>query len=151
VASVPSPPQAHWIWAGDPIGLRSALVDLESGRTLGSVGAGMGISTNLFPRTRAELYVSAIYYSRGDHRERTDALVVYDATSLRPIGEVLLPPKRIILPFNTGVAALSDDDRFAAVFNLTPATSISIADMAARSFAGEISTPGCSLVYPAGP
>ena len=150
VASVPTPPGPHWIWAGDPISLRSALVDLESGEMLGTVGAGMGIPTNLFPRSRGELYVSGVFYSRGDHGERTDALIVYDSVHLRPLGEVLLPAKRIILPFTTGVAALTDDDRFAAVFNLTPATSLSIADMQARSFAGEIATPGCSLVYPAG-
>jgi methylamine dehydrogenase heavy chain len=151
VASVPAPPGPHWIWAGDPIALRTALIDLESGEMLGTVGAGMGVPTNLFPRSRGELYVSGVFYSRGDHGERTDVLTVYDSVHLRPIGEVLLPAKRAILPFTTGVAALSDDDRFAAVFNLTPATSISIADMQARSFAGEIATPGCSLVYPAGP
>jgi methylamine dehydrogenase heavy chain len=50
-----------------------------------------------------------------------------------------------------GLAALLDDGRFAAVFNLTPATSISVVDTAERRFAGEIETPGCSLVYAAGP
>lgn len=151
VVSLPTPPGARWLWAGDPIGQRSALVDLESGRMLGSVGSGLGVPTRLFPRSRAELYVSAIYYARGDHGERTDVLIVYDSVHLLPIAEVVLPAKRAILPFDTGVAALSDDDRFAAVFNLTPATSISIADLEARRFAGEIATPGCSLVYAAGP
>jgi methylamine dehydrogenase heavy chain len=150
VASLPAPPHPHWIWVGDPIAERSALVDLESGEMLGSVGSGLGIPTALFPRRRAELYVSAIHYSRGDHGERNDALIVYDSVSLRPVAEVLLPAKRAIVPFTSGVMALSDDDRFAAAFNLTPATSLSIADLESRSFAGEIATPGCSLVYPAG-
>jgi methylamine dehydrogenase heavy chain len=150
VAELPSPPAPHWIWVGDPVAERSTLVDLESGEMLGAVGSGLGVPTALFPRRRAELYVSAIHYSRGDHGERSDALIVYDAVTLRPVGEVPLPPKRAILPFTSGVVALSDDDRFAAAFNLTPATSLSIADLESRSFAGEIATPGCSLVYPAG-
>ncbi len=150
VASLPAPPGAHWIWAGNPVVQRSALVDLERGDMLGTVGAGLGVPTILFPRSRAELYVSAIHYSRGDHGERNDPLNVYDTVHLRPIGEVILPAKRAILPFTTGAVALSDDERFAAVFNLTPATSLSIADLETRSFAGEISTPGCSLVYAAG-
>jgi methylamine dehydrogenase heavy chain len=49
-----------------------------------------------------------------------------------------------------GNAALSDDDRFLAVFNQTPATSLSIVDLERRTFAGEVETPGCALVYGAG-
>jgi len=150
VVALPSPPGAHWIWAGDPVAQRSALLDLESGRMLGSVGSGIGVPTRLLPQRRAELYVSGVFYSRGDHGERTDTLIVYDTVHLRPIAEVVLPAKRAILPFDSGVVALSDDDRFAAIFNLTPATSLSIADLETRSFAGEIATPGCSLAYAAG-
>lgn len=149
-ASLPSPPGAHWIWVGDPIQQRSALVDLESGDMLGTVGSGVGVPLVLLPRTRAELYVPGIYYSRGDHGERTDALIVYDAQRLQPVAEVVMPTRRAIYGFDSGGAALSDDDRFAAVFNLTPATTVSVVDLTARAFAGEIQTPGCSLLYPAG-
>jgi methylamine dehydrogenase heavy chain len=151
VETLPQPPQPHWAWVGDPLLQRSALVDLDSGDMLGTVGTGIGIPGALFPRTRAELYVPATYYARGDHGERTDALVIYDAVTLRPVGEVVLPPKRAIFAFDSGAAALSDDEHFAAVFNLTPATSLSIVDVESRTLAGEIATPGCSLVYPAGP
>jgi methylamine dehydrogenase heavy chain len=47
-------------------------------------------------------------------------------------------------------AALSDDERFVAVFNWTPRTSLSIVDVEQRVFTGEVPIPGCSLVYPAG-
>jgi methylamine dehydrogenase heavy chain len=63
----------------------------------------------------------------------------------------VLPPRREISAVTAGAAALSDDGRFAAVFNLTPGTSVSVVDLERRSFAGEIPTPGCSLVYGAGP
>jgi methylamine dehydrogenase heavy chain len=151
VMSLPQPPESHWVWVGDPVLRRSALLDLDSGKLLGSVGAGEGIPGPLFPRTRPELYMPQTHYSRGDHGERTDVLVVYDATQLLPIDEVILPPKRAIFGFDSGAAALSDDERFAALFNLTPATSMSIVNVETRTLVQELPTPGCSLVYAAGP
>lgn len=150
VASLPQPPSPHWAWVGDPVQRRSVLVDLENGRMLGNLAGGEGLAIALFPRSRRELYMPRTHYSRGDHGERVDALIFFDSTLLTPVGEVILPPKRAILAFTSGGSALSDDDRFAAVFNLTPATSISIVDLEARTFVEEVSTPGCSLVYPAG-
>src|SRR5437870_2346736 len=38
-----------------------------------------------------------------------------------------------------------------ALFNLPPVTSLSIVDVKARRFTTEVPTPGCSLVYAAGP
>jgi len=93
----------------------------------------------------------ATYYSRGSYGKRTDVLAIYAADSLYSIGEVLLPPKRANFGFGSGAAALSDDDRFAAIFNLTPATSLSIVDLQTRTLTDEIPTPGCSLAYSAGP
>ena len=150
VASLPQPPSPHWAWVGDPVQRRSVLVDLEDGRMLGNLAGGEGLPGALFPRTRRELYMPRTHHSRGDHGERVDALIFFDSTLLTPMGEVILPPKRAILAFTSGGSALSDDDRFAAVFNLTPATSISIVDLEARTFVEEVSTPGCSLVYAAG-
>jgi methylamine dehydrogenase heavy chain len=50
-----------------------------------------------------------------------------------------------------GSAALTDDDRFIVIYNFTPAQSLTVVDTKARSFAGEIETPGCALVFPTGP
>jgi methylamine dehydrogenase heavy chain len=49
-----------------------------------------------------------------------------------------------------GNSAISDDDRFLAVFNMTPATSLSIVDLETRTLVGEVSIPGCSLAYAIG-
>ena len=38
--------------------------------------------------------------------------------------------------------------RHLAVFNMTPAQSVSIVDVRSRTFAGEISTPGCAVIMP---
>jgi len=83
--------------------------------------------------------------------ERTDVVTVYDSSTLQPVAEIGIPPKRGEWFPGNAANALSDDGRFMAVFNLTPATSISIVDVKARAFTAEIGTPGCSLVYAAGP
>jgi methylamine dehydrogenase heavy chain len=97
------------------------------------------------------VYVASTYYSRRDHGERTDALVIYDAATLAPAGEVVLPPKKASNGGGVALVALLDDGRFAVVFNQTPANSVSVVDVVERKLVGEIATGGCALVYPAGP
>jgi methylamine dehydrogenase heavy chain len=141
----------HWAWASDAVLRRIALVDLESGRTLGMIDGGFGVPSGLFPTRRREIYLPETHYSRGSRGERTDVVTFYDANTLFPVAEVRIPPGRAINVLSSANAALSDDERFVAVFDYTPATSLSIVDVERRSFAGEIATPGCSLAYAAGP
>jgi methylamine dehydrogenase heavy chain len=148
---LPQPFHAHWVWVTDLVLDRAALVDLDSGRFLGMIDGGWGTLMPLFPAQRAEIYLPATYYSRRTHGARTDVLEIYDAPTLSPVAEVLLPPKRATNAVALGDAALSDDGRFVAVFNWTTGTSLSIVDVERRVFAGEIELPGCSLVYAAGP
>lgn len=149
-ATVPLPYGPHWVFVGDPVARRTALVDLEDGHLVGILDSGWGLPQTLHPTRRPEIYVLETHYSRGSRGERTDVLTVYDAGTLAPTGEVVVPPKRALSATPVAHSALSDDDRFAAIFNLTPATSLSIVDAVERRFVGEIATPGCSLVYPAG-
>lgn len=151
VETLAAPLSPHAIWASDPLLRRIALVDLESGRMLGVIDGGFGITSALFARSRPELYLPETHYSRGSRGTRTDVVSVYDALSLAPVGEVMIPAKRAMNPLPSGNAALTDDDRFLAVFNMTPATSLSIVDVERRRFVQEIATPGCSLVYALGP
>jgi methylamine dehydrogenase heavy chain len=145
------PPGAHWIFVADPLLRRSALLDLDRGEFLGMVSTGYLSLAAVFPRAAGFFLWPETYYSRGSRGERTDVVSFYDAATLSATAEVEIPPKRALNVLPTGNAALSDDDRFLAVFNMTPATSLSIVDVAERRFAGEIETPGCGLVYAAGP
>lgn len=144
-------PTAHWAWVSDLVLERAALLNLDDGRFLGLVNGGYGAIAPMFSRRRAELYLPTTYYSRRSRGQRTDLLEVWDLPTLSPVAEIALPPKRAIDAVALAHSALSDDDRFVAVFNWTPATSLSIVDTDNRTFAGEIAIPGCSLVYPAGP
>jgi methylamine dehydrogenase heavy chain len=152
VAALPAEMGAHWVWASDSVLNRSALFDADSGRMLGMVNGGVGVSP-LRPhvsRTRGEVYVVETVYSRGHRGERTDLITIYDAVTLAVKGEVVIPPRRADNGNGVGLAALLDGDRFLVVFNQNPGMSVSVVDLDSRSFAGEIQTGGCALVLPAG-
>lgn len=149
--TLPEPFSATWFWASDPVLERVALVDFASNKVLGSVDGGWGITAPLFPaRNHREFYVPESYYSRGSRGERTDLVAIYESTTLSPVAEVIIPPKRAHNALPNANAALTDDEQFLAVFNMTPAQSISIVDVHNRRFVAEIPTPGCSLTYAAG-
>jgi methylamine dehydrogenase heavy chain len=151
VETLPAQPGPHWVWVSDILLRRAALVDADAGRFLGMVPGGNGIIAPLRSRDGREIYQAETYYARGTRGARTDLVSITDANSLQPKGEVVIPPKRSEHTSWVAGSAISDDGRFVAVFNLNPGTSLSIVDVAERRFAGEIETPGCSLVYPAGP
>jgi methylamine dehydrogenase heavy chain len=145
----------HWFWVTDIVLHRTALFDADAGELLGTINAGTaGVGFVIFPLFAAnqrEIYVPETYFSRGVRGDRTDVVTVYDGRTLQPAAEIPLPPKRAEYFPGNAANALSDDGRFLAVFNLTPMASLSIVDVQARRFVGEVSTPGCSLVYAAGP
>jgi methylamine dehydrogenase heavy chain len=153
VTKLPTSMGAHWVWASDSVLKRSALFDADSGRMLGMVNGGEGVSP-LHPhvsRTRREVYVVETVYSRGHRGERSDLVTIYDAVTLAVAGEVAIPPRRADNGNGVAIAALLDGDRFLVVLNQNPGTSVSVVDLESRGFAGEIATPGCALVLPAGP
>jgi methylamine dehydrogenase heavy chain len=153
VARTPERWGPHVFWASDLLLRRSALFDADTGAMLGSLYGGQDLSPVLplgNPATR-EVYVASTYFSRRSHGERTDALVIYDASRLAPTAEVVLPPKKASNGNGVALGALLDGGRFAVVFNQNPASSVSVVDVAQRRLAAEIETAGCALVYPAGP
>ncbi|MFQ5696772.1 MAG: amine dehydrogenase large subunit [Myxococcota bacterium] len=151
VEVLPRTPGAHWVWVEDVILHRTALVDPDRPRFLGMLSSGLGNIVPLFSAERGEIYLPETYYARGTRGTRTDVVTIYDSTTLAPLAEIGIPAERAEHASGVATAALSDDGRFVAVFNLTPATSLSIVDVRERRFVGRVETPGCSLVYAAGP
>ncbi len=147
-----APPLApHQAWIADFVLERTAGFDGDSGQVLGMLSTGVGAISPVFSQARNEIYLPETYYSRGSRGERTDVVTIYDATTLAPISEVPLPPKRADIVHAMALSTLLDDGRFLALANLTPATSVTIVDVEERRLVGEIATPGCHLVYAAGP
>ncbi len=148
-------PGPHWVWVLDanlgsmPDG-RAYLFDVDSGRALGTLNTGYSFVAFALPPAYREIYSAETYYSRHTRGVRTDVVSVYDPATLSFKAEIPLPPKRASTIPRLNDSALTDDGRFMAVFNLTPATTLSIVDTGARKFVGEIGIPGCSLAFPAG-
>ena len=153
VAKIPSEMGAHWIWASDQVLGRSALFDADSGRMLGMVDGGEGVTPlrPLISRARHEVYVVETVYSRGHRGTRTDLVTIYDASTLDVKGEVVIPPERADNGNGAWTSALLDGDRFLVVFNQSPGMSVTVVDLEQRRVAGKLATGGCALVLPVGP
>lgn len=100
--------------------------------------------------SREEAYLVDSYYSRGVTGTRTDMLTVVDMKNLTTKAEIEIPAKTAALHIRQHIALLNDE-RHVAIFNMTPAQSVSIVDVVDREFADEISTPGCAVIMPNGP
>jgi methylamine dehydrogenase heavy chain len=151
-------PSPHWVLVNDMNFLgyldgKVYLFDGDSGRMLGMMSTGAYQNAVEIAPDFSAVYAPATFYSRHSRGTRTDAVVIYDTTSLAAGAddEVVIPPKRATGMPQRAYSGIGDDGRFVYVANMTPAASVSVVDVKARKFAGEIATPGCSLVYPTGP
>jgi len=147
------PPFKHsWFWSNDALTKKVSLTDFETDQTIGTVDGTWLITSPIFPHHNTkEFFVPETHFSRSSRGERTDVVTFYDTHTLKPDGEVIIPPKRAQNSLPSANATVSDDDRFIVVFNMVPAQSISIVDIQKRKFITEIATPGCGLLYNAGP
>ncbi|MBN8838681.1 MAG: amine dehydrogenase [Sphingomonadales bacterium] len=101
---------------------------------------------------KSEIYVAETYYPRLTRGERTDVLTIWDKKTLTPKGEIVLPGgKRGQFVTQRQALQLTNDEKWALVFNFTPASSVTVVDLDARKVLGDIDLPGCSLIYPTGP
>jgi methylamine dehydrogenase heavy chain len=153
---LPARGSGHWLWLNDfafphLTDGRAYLIDADQGRMLGVLSTGFSFISVLTPRAGAVIYSPETYFSRGTRGTRTDVVTLYDAGTLDPIGEIVIPSKRAsALPMHA-MQVLTDDDRFLLIYNFTPAQSTTVVDTRSRKFVGELDTAGCALVYPTGP
>jgi methylamine dehydrogenase heavy chain len=105
----------------------------------------------LFSPAKREIYTAETFYSRLTRGERTDAITIWNTATLQPKGEIVLPGgKRQQGVTYSGTFQFTNDERWALVANFTPAQSITVVDLDARSVLNEIDLPGCSHIYPTG-
>jgi len=144
-------PSAHWVFVIDLVGHAARLFDGDDGRMLGMVATTPSTMALEWTPDRSELLFAAAYYTRHTYGDRTDAVVSYDVPTLSPIGETLLPGGPPKLANGYPIRAYSgifDGGRFMAVYNFSPATSLSIIDTRTRTHLADIATVGCGLVFP---
>jgi methylamine dehydrogenase heavy chain len=96
---------------------------------------------------RKTLFDATSFFARGDHGTRTDVVEYYDTATLNPRSETILSGKRA--PSNQYPVFLveSAEAKFLLVQNATPASSISIIDLATKAVLSEIPTAGCFGIY----
>jgi methylamine dehydrogenase heavy chain len=139
-------PERDWVFIG------TSLMDVTDDRFLGIVGLGGSgiIAAPIRAGRNGVIYAPESFRTRGNRGERTDAVTVFDPVTLGASDEVIIPPKIAPQVPLEGATALTDNARFLAVYNLTPAQSISVVNTESLEFTSEITTPGCSLVFGAG-
>ena len=143
----PSYAMVHDFAFGSLIDSSFGLVDTRTRYFKGMLSAGQ-FATIDHSAQREEFYVGETLHSRGSRGERIDTVAIYDFANLSLIAEVDLPPRRMNVVVNKSSTAITSDDRFLLIFNMNPATSVSVIDLDKRAFVGEIALPGCSLIYP---
>ena len=150
------PASPHWVWVSDLVfnameGGKAFLIDGDSGQMKGMLSTGYFFASALQDSNYQTIYSPEVYMSRGTRGERTDIIAVYDPQTLAPVDEIIIPPKHFSGIPVVGHAAISTDDQFIAVYNFTPAQSVSIVDAKNKKFLHEVETPGCAEVFAAGP
>ncbi len=140
-------PQPTWFIVRDAVKGPGYVFDAASGEMQGLLSLTTYTPAVEVNQQRGEIYAAEVFYSRGVRGERTDVVTIYDLPTLSPKAEVKVPNKIAALPFRQYIALL-DDNRHLAVFNMTPAFSVSIVDIRDQAFAAEVSTPGCALIMP---
>jgi methylamine dehydrogenase heavy chain len=96
---------------------------------------------------RKTLFDATSFFSRGDHGTRTDVLEYYDTTTLKPRSETILLTKRAMSNQYSVFLVESAGAKYLIVQNATPASSISIVDLATKTLLSEIPTAGCFGIY----
>jgi len=149
------PWQPHWVFVLDSnfpylTANKAVLLDGDRMDMLGMISLGYLANLEIAPDGR-EIYAIETFHSRLTRGERTDVVTVYDARTLLPTAEIPIPPKRFLVVTKRPVTGLTTDGRFLLVYNFTPSSSVSVVDLKARRFVGEVETPGCAFVYPTAP
>jgi methylamine dehydrogenase heavy chain len=131
--------------------MNAVLYDADTQQMLGMISTGIGANAFEVDREKGVLHTAETYLSRHTRGARTDVISTYDIRTLSPIGEITIPPKHASgSPIRHYTGIVKDDQaELMLVTNITPAVSVSVADLQTGKFLSEIPTAGCGLVYPA--
>jgi methylamine dehydrogenase heavy chain len=103
----------------------------------------------LDPRGRY-FYVCESIWSHGNRGTRDDMVSVYDTRTLNLLTEIPLPPGRLLADPLVHECDISADGKFSYVYNLAPASSVTIVNLERRKVAATVELPGCALAFPWG-
>ncbi|MFM1897653.1 MAG: hypothetical protein RLZZ385_2727 [Pseudomonadota bacterium] len=121
------------------------LIDGDAGEVKGTL-----VLSRFSPAIRPHMAVNRIYsygsyYSRGYYGDREDVVLIFDASTTEPVGEIPLPPRSAGIGHSGMISLLKDT--YLGVWNISPATSFSVTNIRTNEFVTEIATPGCAMIY----
>jgi Methylamine dehydrogenase heavy chain (MADH). len=125
------------VFAADTLAMKGTM-------TSGSFG------TMFIDRSGETAYAQSTFLKRYAYGDMESVLQIYDVATLTPTSEVILPPKAQMALSYAALLQKTADGRFMLVQNATPASSITVVDLASGTVTLEIPTPGCWGIYPWG-
>lgn len=124
----------------------NVIYDTDTGKMLGLVESSHLSDLGLDPGGKA-VYISESLWSKGSRGTRQDMITVYDATTLKLKSEITMPG-RILIGGRKYNFVISDGGKTGYVYNLDPASSVNVIDLAKGKFVKKIELPGCASLLP---
>lgn len=136
-----------WIYVNRGFSLPGTSVyDSDTGKMLGMVETSLLSDMAIDPAGKY-YYVAESIWSKGWRGTRQDMVTVYDSTDLKLQAEIAMPG-RILIGGRKNNFVLSDDGKTGFVYNLDPASSVNVVDLAKRKFVAKVELPGCASLIP---
>jgi methylamine dehydrogenase heavy chain len=124
----------------------NSIYDTETGKMLGMVEASTLSDLSIDPAGKA-YYVSESIWTKGWRGTRQDMITVYDSATLKLKTEIAIPG-RILIGGRKFNFVIADEGKTAYVYNLDPASSVNVVDLAKGKFVKKIELPGCASLMP---
>lgn len=124
----------------------NTIYDTDTGKMLGQVESSHLSDLSLDPAGKA-YYVSESIWSKGSRGTRQDMITVYDSATLKLKSEIAMPG-RILIGGRKYNFVIADAGKTAYVYNLDPASSVNVVDLAKGKFVKKIELPGCASLMP---
>jgi len=141
-ATIPAP-KASWVYINRGFTTPGfSIIDTATGKMLGLVEGSWLADMELDPAGKA-YYVAETFWSKGFRGTRQDMVTVYDGASLKLQTEIAMPG-RILVGSRLKNFVVSEDGSTGYVYNLSPASSVNVVDLAKRKFVRNIELPGCA-------
>ena len=124
----------------------NTIYDTDTGKMLGQVETSHLSDLSLDPAGKV-YYVAESIWSKGSRGTRQDMITVYDAATLKLKSEITMPG-RILIGGRKYNFVIGDAGKTAYVYNLDPASSVNVIDLAKGKFVKKIELPGCASLIP---
>jgi methylamine dehydrogenase heavy chain len=140
------PVRPHWVFVNRGNGQDGTRIfDGDTGRMKGMVNM-YGQDSFAFDPLGRNFYVAQTLWSKQDRGTRQDALLAYDARSLKLVSEIPIPG-RMLIGNRTHNLVITSDGKKALIYNMRPSSSVNVVDLDKHAFETKIELPGCATMF----